>query len=188
MESTGRIRTGDIESSITLAPSARRAGRVDGEGSPRALSAELRHPPLLPSEVPPARVERATPWFVARCSDPLSYGGMSRCPPPTRRERERRPNDGSRVILRSRATLRRPTTRHFVVTCTSSAAFLPGPSLVKKRLLYCMLLVSGEASENENAPPGTRRRWGNHIAPGSGTVRRTLWSTPPRIRSCTDLP
>jgi len=52
--------------------------------------------------------------------------------------------------------------------------------------MHCMLLVRGEASENENAPPGTRRRWGNHIAPGSGTVRRTLWSTPPRIRSCTD--
>ena len=27
--------------------------------------------------VPPARVERATPWFVARCSGPLSYGGVA---------------------------------------------------------------------------------------------------------------
>ncbi len=83
----------------------------------------------------------ATPWFVTRCSDPLSYDGMSGCPPPTRRERERRPNGGSRVILRSRATIRRPTTGHLVdastssTACTSSAAFLPGPSLVKKRLL-----------------------------------------------------
>lgn len=91
---------------------------------------------------PPARFECATPWFVARYSDPLSYGGMSRCPSPARRERERRPNGGSRVILRSRATLRRPTTRHLVdastssTACISSAAFLPGPSLVKKRLLH----------------------------------------------------
>jgi hypothetical protein len=84
------------------------------------------------------------------------------------------------VILRSRGTLRRPTTGHLVdastssTTCTSSAAFLPGPSLVKKRLLHCILPLSCEAYKSENAPPGTRRRWGNHIAPGSGTARRTL--------------
>lgn len=101
---------------------------------------------------------------------PLGYGGMSRCPPPTRRERERRPNGGSRVVLRSRAALRRPTTGHLVDTstsstaCTSSAAFLSGPSLVKKRLLRCILPVSGEASENETP----------HLALGAGGAITSL--------------
>lgn len=52
--------------------------------------------------------------------------------------------------------------------CATYAAFPTGPSLVKKRLLDCQLLVRGKASENENAPPGTRRRRGVHIAPGFG--------------------
>ena len=90
----------------------------------------------------PARFELATFRSTAGCSGQLSYSPEARCPPPTRRERERRPNGGSRVILRSRATLRRSTTGHLVdacttcTACTSSAAFLPGPSLVKKRLLH----------------------------------------------------
>jgi hypothetical protein len=52
--------------------------------------------------------------------------------------------------------------------CATCAAFPTGPSLVKKRLLDWELLVRGKASENENAPPGTRRRRGIHIAPGFG--------------------
>jgi hypothetical protein len=45
-------------------------------GSQPQVPSRLHYPLSFRERVPPARVERATPWFVARYSDPLSYGGM----------------------------------------------------------------------------------------------------------------
>lgn len=69
---------------LTVLGTAPVAGRV---ASPWSGWPDSNRRPLLPESsvltklhhnpcVPPARFERATSWFVARHSDPLSYGGM----------------------------------------------------------------------------------------------------------------
>ena len=113
-----------------------------------------------------------------------------RGPPPARRRQRCIPNGGSRVTFRPVDTVpRRPTTDHGpagtaffpqTITCQTASdarsvrSALPSTS--------CTCSVRGWT---QNAPPGTRRRWGvwyrSRIVDGG----RTLWSAPSTLGPCT---
>lgn len=151
---------------------------------------------------PPARFERAAPWVVARCSDPLSYGGSARralrvalsfqrlspsCPrsPAIGATKQRMRGSGSRVPPARASCLagRRRATRSFCTACS--------------RTITCQIAVdargAGSCLRAVACRTAERPTWRSAqvgrcpTAPETGGDDRTLPSTSSPAGTCTDL-